>query len=580
MAETAKVTVKDFDGNAVPYEGVKKVKLNTADGETQIFSKGTAVENVPITLDFSSGDMSVTAEDDTLMKSVVIAKPENLVSENIKKDEVVAGILGTHEGGGGTTSSFLSEEPWLDDVCFWDLEGNLIRNIPMNQIKNLTELPTAPAYDNLIFECWNHTLEEITSTECPLDIAPIYSTADGKTHVKISPYSTSTLAYKFNFTQTVENGVTFDFGDGSDPQTVAGTGAVYITHTFPSAGEYEIVISVEDGCVLGLSGGTSSAAFVMGATSTQASSTAYAGRVTDLMVADGVEINSCCIYYFYGLKFLSLPKTLKSIADYNFQSTAKLNCIAIPNGVTNVGKYVFRSLSDYSYGLCRKVISLPQSVQTFGDECFSYSHKVERLVIPKNVTNFPYYGMYDGGKDLKRLFFKGDIKTAGAYSLQSLISLNEFDFSKISTTPSNFIKRIGVESLMISSAVITIGNYFAEEAATKEVYIPSSVTTMGTYFMQNCYALKRVIFEDASTLTSIGSSFLYNSYNFVREIIFLSENLPTESIFKKIVEYSRRYAVYVPDGTVEAYKALPNNSYYYDIRPLSEYHGTIPGYND
>ena len=246
------VVVKDFNGKEQTYSGITAVILKTSDGGTQIFSQGEAVENVPITLDFSRGDMNVQAKDNTLMKSVVIETPEGLIPENIKKDEVVAGIVGTHEGGGGNSeASILSEEPWLDDVCFWDLEGNLIQNITMNQIKNLTELPTAPTYDNMIFEGWNHTLEEIKTTEYPLDVAPIYSTADGKTHIKLTPIGTSYLDFKFNFTQTVENGVAFDFGDGSAPQTVAGTGAVSITHTFSSVKEYDVAISVSSGCVFG-----------------------------------------------------------------------------------------------------------------------------------------------------------------------------------------------------------------------------------------------------------------------------------------------------------------------------------------
>lgn len=93
------IILKDINGNEVVYPNVSKVKFDTADGGTQIFSKGEAVENVPITLYLKDGDQTVTAPDGMLVKSAVILKPETLKPENIKKDVEIAGVVGTHSGG-------------------------------------------------------------------------------------------------------------------------------------------------------------------------------------------------------------------------------------------------------------------------------------------------------------------------------------------------------------------------------------------------------------------------------------------------------------------------------------------------
>ena len=59
------------------------------------------LENVPITLDFSGGDQTITAADGTVVKSAVIQKPANLIPENIAEGVDIAGIVGALASGGG-----------------------------------------------------------------------------------------------------------------------------------------------------------------------------------------------------------------------------------------------------------------------------------------------------------------------------------------------------------------------------------------------------------------------------------------------------------------------------------------------
>lgn len=59
------------------------------------------VENMPIALDFSGGDQTITAAEGTVVKSAVIQKPANLTPENIAEGVDIAGIVGALAGGGG-----------------------------------------------------------------------------------------------------------------------------------------------------------------------------------------------------------------------------------------------------------------------------------------------------------------------------------------------------------------------------------------------------------------------------------------------------------------------------------------------
>lgn len=65
--------------------------------------KPILITDAELELDFSSGDMPISAPDGYAFTGGTIKKPETLVPENIAKDVEVAGIVGTHEGGGGGT---------------------------------------------------------------------------------------------------------------------------------------------------------------------------------------------------------------------------------------------------------------------------------------------------------------------------------------------------------------------------------------------------------------------------------------------------------------------------------------------
>lgn len=92
----ADITLKDRFGEQKVFSGVDTVVLNTTeDGVTQVFSKGVAVSGVEIVPDFSDGDMPVSAGEDILVKTAVIKKPETLLPDNIAEGVEVAGVVGT-----------------------------------------------------------------------------------------------------------------------------------------------------------------------------------------------------------------------------------------------------------------------------------------------------------------------------------------------------------------------------------------------------------------------------------------------------------------------------------------------------
>ena len=96
------IKAKNYYGEYVTRENADKVYFESADteGEKVPFTYGEVVEDVQIIPDFSAGDMTVAVEEGKLLREVTVVKPETLVPENVAKDVEIAGIVGTHEGGG------------------------------------------------------------------------------------------------------------------------------------------------------------------------------------------------------------------------------------------------------------------------------------------------------------------------------------------------------------------------------------------------------------------------------------------------------------------------------------------------
>lgn len=130
------IILKDYNGNEQTYEGVEKVKFNTSDGGTQLFSKGDTAEGVLIDLDFTDGDQAIDAPEGCLVKSAIIRKPEDLKEDYILKGITIAGIDGAYEGGVITIDIFPSQPvSGFDELTSDDYRASLPSSININADK-------------------------------------------------------------------------------------------------------------------------------------------------------------------------------------------------------------------------------------------------------------------------------------------------------------------------------------------------------------------------------------------------------------------------------------------------------------
>ena len=281
-------------------------------------------------------------------------------------------IAAIQTGGGSSSAS-------PKDVNFYDYDGTIVASYSMSEAQSLTALPDGPTHDGLTFQGWNYTLDKVKAFTRPMNVGAMYITDDGKTRLCIRIAAEGRMTVPLYISQTVANGVTIDWGDGSATETLAGTGNVNTTHTYANIGDYVITLDPVDGCTLGFGDGSNPYCVLGG--------TGNAGRVYRNMlqaVQIGISVASIGGYAFSdcsSLASITIPDGVTSIGNYAFSYCYSLASITIPDGVTSIGGYAFSDC----YSLAS--ITIPNGVTSIGDNAFDSCYSLASITIPDGVTS-------------------------------------------------------------------------------------------------------------------------------------------------------------------------------------------------
>ena len=193
--------------------------------------------------------MAYRKVDDTSLSSVADAIRSKCGTSDtlIFPDGFITAISAIQTGGGGAAPS----AKW-GDVKFIDYDGTVLYSYTLAQAQALTELPSLPVHDGLVCQGWNWTLEAVKALNRPVIVGAMYITDDGATRLHIRIATVGRMTVPLYIMQTVANGVSIDWGDGSTAETLDGTGNVNTSHTYAEPGDYVISLMPKDSCTLSL----------------------------------------------------------------------------------------------------------------------------------------------------------------------------------------------------------------------------------------------------------------------------------------------------------------------------------------
>lgn len=415
---------------------------------------------------------------------------------------------GSGESGGGGAA--VVEK----DVNFRDYDGTLLHSYTKSQFLALTELPELPIQKGLICQRWNWSLADAQTHVArtgKLQIGANYITEDGKTRLYISVTNSIKKTVSLYFSQTISKGVAIDWGDGSDVQSIEGTGVLNVNHDYAYKGDYCIILDVAEGCSLSL-GDTSNG--VMGR-----ADKAGCGMLKNARIGKSVTLDNWAFYGCQALLSVSIPEGT-IFGQVSFMYCYSLRAIIIPHGAVKI----FESFCNSCYSLV--VVSIPQGVKEIASSAFSYCSALPSIDIPQGVTK---------------------------------IDSSAFGYNTALT------------SCVIPDSVSSLGSSaFIQNKSLSEFSIPNMVTSVGSKTFSQCESLTKVILPQG--VKSIASQAFYFCYSLVLLDFRLSASVPSLEKTNAFSSIPADGKIIVPDALYDSWIAATNwSTYASQIVKASEY---------
>jgi len=325
------------------------------------------------------------------------------------------------------------------EVNFRDYDGTVVYSYTPAEFAALTAMPANPDHSGdeipLTAQGWNWSFADAQAYVAKygrLEVGQMYITTDGKTHIKIyiDPNTPANLmTFYLRWTQSVSNGVTVDWGDGSATHTYSGTSAANHDHTYAAGGWYDVTLDVTNGTIsFEGSTGSGNSNRIYGAADNKHYYLRH--RIREIYLGArlaAVALGAYSLNYCVLLKHITIPYGVTEIGEQSISSCFSLTCVTVPDGVITIGNNAFNSC----YVL--KQVCNPKSIVSVGNSAFSNIYSDDTcFAFPDNVTSVGNSAL-SARYNMLSIIIPDSVASFGTYAISGCYSLSQAHV--YSTTP-------------------------------------------------------------------------------------------------------------------------------------------------
>lgn len=386
-------------------------------------------------------------------------------------------------------------------VNFFDFDGTLLYAYTLEEARALTQLPPGPDWHGeLQFYGWNWELAAVQTLTVPVDIGALYETKDQATILEVE-LTAEDLTVQLYFSQTAENGTTWDFGDGSDRETPVSAQDQSIVHQYAQPGRYRIRVYSNAGTYT--LGHSTTGYNVFGNHAQQAVHTPILKK---LHMGENSRMRQWAFARCNYLEQVTLNPvvTYNNVTTYALAYCTALVCIHFPNGWAPTETFAA------AFNTSLRTVTFGDQLLYIMSNSLRGNFCLRRLRTTPNVDLSEGYQFYENKAMQDVPVFRATRSNLNAFSNCS--SLRKVTLAETST---------GIAA-----------NLFSGCQSLVEITLPASVTEIGAQAFSNCLLLKR--------------------------IRFLPETPPTVANANAFGGIPASCVVEVPANSLEAYQAAAN----------------------
>lgn len=214
------------------------------------------------------------------------------------------------------------------------------------------------------------------------------------------------------------------------------------------------------------------------------------------------------------IKEISLPGTIKKIADRTFMNCNNLQTVKLGEGISYVSEEMFYNCTALKY------VSLPNSLQNIGRLAFGVCKSLKALQLPKALDSLGD-GAFSGCESLSFYELPESLQTIGTLCFYGCYKLSTIKVNQANTYLATDGKAIFNKDKTVLYTAIPVTSYnvpstvrelryyaFSNQKDMTSITLPEGLVNISSYAFEFCSKLEHLVIP--STVDSIGENAFYS----------------------------------------------------------------------